>query len=620
MRSPKFSKFKPGKLATLSFLFILSTFMISTVVADPSFSSFAQGSSLGPVFSTPINLSNNKGHATNPDITNVGTNVYVAWSEGQKGLMFRESPDGGVTWYPPVSSTAQNLAPAGVSSAPLLSANGTNVYVVWSETLNGSTVAQIMEATSINNGLNFSAPFQITGSSTASLTPVIASWGDNVYVAWTSGTNSYISCSSNAGASWTNPFQYGSAHEPELAASGSYLYAVSDDSLYVFSNNCSSYSRGPYYLGSEPWIWASGPNVYAAGEGKGTTSSITLEVSNDYGVIWNRPIPLSANLSDVWAPMVYARGNSAWIAVHDYPGATTSQVYMYTTTNAGESWSGPVALSQAPKTGSDTSFPFTIASSDGQNVFVAWSQQISTGYWQLYTSYSANGGLNWTASPGIDASQNPTGTQGSNNNDLANAAISSYGTSCYATWQLISGTKDQVYFSASSLGSVYLPASMSIKPVKGSVGTTVTVQGSNFLPSTSVTIQFDGAAVTSALSNTGGNFTATFAVPSATAGTNIVTATDGKNILNSNFNVVSSISEKPVTGLPAKLVNVTGTGYAANSNVIVYFNSTQIASATTNGQGSFVASYNVPNIAAGKYAVEAIDASGDSSTINFTIS
>jgi hypothetical protein len=604
-------------------LFILVVFLGSSTIANPPPSAYAQSSSsLQPVFSTPINLSNDNGRAANPDIWNVGSNVYVAWSEGAKGLMFRESPNGGTTWYPPLTSPALDIATSSGNTAPLLSANGSNVYVVWSETI-GSGVAQIMEATSVNNGLNFSAPVQVSTGSAAALTPVIASWGNYVYVAWTSGADSYLSCSSNAGAqnSWTTPWEYGYAHEPQLAAwGGQYVYAVSDDSLWVSNNNCQPYSwrQERYSLGSEPWIWAYGPNVYAAGEGKGTSSRITIQVSNDYGQYWNTAT-LSTTFNDTWAPMVYAYGNSAWIAVHTNPGGSLSEVYMYTTTNAGASWSAPILLSTPPKDGSDTSFPFTVKTSDGENVFVAWSQQKTPGYWQLYASYSANGGLNWTASPGIDVSQNPNGTEASNNNDLANAAITSYGTSCYAVWQYIVGTKNQVYFSASTLGVVTPPASLSVIPVRGSVGTNTTVTGSYFLPSSTVSIELGGAPRMSAMSNSAGNFTATFAMPNATAGSHTVTATDGKNTLSSTFNVVSKITEKPVSGPPAKAVSLAGSGFAADSNVAVYFNGTQVASATTSSSGSFGSNYIVPSLAAGKYTVEAIDAQGDSATATFTI-
>lgn len=609
-------------------MFILGTFLVSTVFAGPILAAYAQSSSsqVQPIFSTPINLSGGSSQATNPDVWNVGNHVYVAWSEGSNGLMFRESPDGGTTWYPQVSQAAENLSTTGRTTAPLLSANGSNVYVVWSQTV-GTGVAQIYEATSTTYGASFSAPVQVSTETAASITPVIASWGNNVYVAWTSGTDSYLSCSSNLGASWTHPYEYGNQHEPEIAAWGSYVYVVSDAGMVINSNvnvnSCSNASswkaQNIHPWGSEPCIWTYSQNVYASWESKSNTSVVYYSYSNTYGSSWTPVRVLATTMNDTWAPMVWAYGNSAWIAYHSNPGGSLSRVYVYTTNNAGKNWTGPVGLSTTPKSGSDTSFPFTVVSSDGQNVFVAWSQQIKTGYWQLYVSYSGNGGTTWFQPPGIDASQNPAGTEGSNNNDLADAAIASYGTSCFAVWQLISGSTNQVYFSASTMGTPTVPASMSAKPVKGPVGTDETVTGSFFMPSTTITIEFDGTPVTSTASNSGGNFTATFPIPNTTAGSHVITATDGTNTLNSPFAVTPKISEIPVAGPGGRSVNLTGSGFAADSSVTINFNGSSVQSAMTSSQGSFSVSYTVPSLSNGKYTVESTDGSGNSATATFTI-
>ncbi len=621
-------KFHKHKIILYS-LFVLGTFLATAIFAGPTVASYAQSSGgVQPIFSSPVNLSNDSAEATNPDVWNVGSHVYVAWAEGTNGLRFRESPNGGATWYPTTTEPALNLAPSGRTTAPLLSANGSNVYVVWSQTI-GTGVAQVLEATSTNYGQSFSTAVQVSTQSAASITPVIASWGNNVYVAWSSGTDSYVSCSANAGTSgsWTKPLMYGDQHEPEIAAwGGQYVYAVSDAGMQVSSNNCNSWTSPSQTLGetlhpwgSEPWIWSYGPNVYASWEAKGNSSVVYYSYSNNYGVSWTKVAVLSSTLNDTWAPMVWAYGDSAWIAFHTNPGGSLSRIYMYMTNDSGHNWYGPTQLSTSPKSGSDTGFPFTVSSSDGQNVFVAWSQQIKPGYWQLYVSYSGNGGTSWIAPPGIDVSENPAGTEGSNDNDLADAAISAYGTTCFAVWQLMSGSSNQVYFSSSTMGIPTQPATMSLKPTKGFVGTSVTVTGSNFLPSASVTVEFDGTPIASTMSNSGGNFSATFTVPNAVIGPHNITATDGTSVLTSSFTVSPKITEKPVSGPSGKLVNVTGNGFAADSNVVVTFDGTDVATSQTNSQGSFTATYTVPTMASGGYSVEVSDGSGNSASATFTV-
>ena len=121
---------------------------------------------------------------------------------------------------------------------------------------------------------------------------------------------------------------------------------------------------------------------------------------------------------------------------------------MFTTTNGGNSWNAPVSLSGKGSANSDDSFPFTVSTSDGRNVFVGWSQQLSPGYWVMRVGYSTNVGITWSAAPGIDVSQNTIGEAG-NGTDVATAAISSFGTHCYATWQFMNGITNQIYFSYS---------------------------------------------------------------------------------------------------------------------------------------------------------------------------
>ncbi len=485
-----------------------------------------------PAFGGSIDLSQIGANASNPDIWNSGSYVYVVWAQNNSGLEFRMSPDGGATWYPPLSSAPLNLAQdGGYSSAPLLSANGSNVYVVWPEVVDGS--AQIMEATSTNYGESFSWTIQLTYGNSSNITPVIASWGDNVYVAWSAGTYSFVSCSNDSGApgTWTLPYNYGTQHEPEIAAwGGQYVYAVSDAGLVVSSDNCQSWqSESLHPWGSEPWIWTYGPNAYAAWESKGNSSVVYYSYSNSYGINWTQPSVLAPQFNDTWAPMVWAYNNSAWIAVHTYPGGPKSQVYMYTTSDAGENWSAPIQLSQGPQIGSDTSFPFTVTSSDGQNIFVAWSQQTNANTWQLYASYSPDAGVNWTAAPGIDVSQNPNGTQASNNNDLANAAIASYGANCYAVWQYMVGNTNQVYFASTQ----FSPPPITSTSTTGNLPTSTT--GTTMQSSTMVSI----SSRSSDSISTSQTIVSTSTTSSAKASTTLASET-GSVVTSSSSSVSSS--------------------------------------------------------------------------------
>ncbi len=327
-------------------VFALALFVLPSLVT----ASYASG----PTFSTPINLSNDLGRAIDPNIQNVGSKVYVVWTEGSGGIMFKASPDGGVTW----NATLKISNRGGVSQYPLMSANGSNVYVVWSQTIN--KVLQVFEATSINSGTSFSKPVQLTFANTAGgyITPVIASWGSNVYIAYVNASNqeSYVTCSATAGVSWTSAYLFGTFHEPQLAAvGGNYVYAVSDHSLQVSSNNCGigakqgdvNWTDDTPAVGvhAEPWLAASGNNVYAIWETKHSTSQVQVMNSSKSGLSWTAPANLSTTLPDSWNPMIGAVGNNAWIALQQYPGGSASQIFVYTTSNAVSTWSSPTSLS-----------------------------------------------------------------------------------------------------------------------------------------------------------------------------------------------------------------------------------------------------------------------------------
>ncbi|HXQ92601.1 MAG TPA: hypothetical protein VN739_06315 [Nitrososphaerales archaeon] len=95
---------------------------------------------------------------------------------------------------------------------------------------------------------------------------------------------------------------------------------------------------------------------------------VSIAVSSNSGVSFGAAHTFSQ--SDAWAPMIWAFGTDVWVAFHTHPGGSSSQMYVSKSTNNGGTWSTPVLL-----TTGFTSFPFTVWSSDGTNVFVAWSQQ-----------------------------------------------------------------------------------------------------------------------------------------------------------------------------------------------------------------------------------------------------
>ncbi len=203
-------------------IFILSAF------SAVSLSSSATTAS--PSFVAAYNLSNDGGKAQEPNVQSSGSNVYVTWTEGSRGILFRASPNNGTTWTPALTSTALKLSTkGGTTQAPLMAAFGSDVYVVWAQTSGAENNLQVYIAVSKNSGETFSAATQVAPMpDTPEITPVIAAYGSTVYVAWSANGTSVLTSSTNYGSAFSAPFTFSNIHEPQLAAFGSSGYAVAD--------------------------------------------------------------------------------------------------------------------------------------------------------------------------------------------------------------------------------------------------------------------------------------------------------------------------------------------------------------------------------------------------------
>ena len=348
-----------------------SAFSLLTVVvaASPS-----------PTFSSAINLSNDTAIAKDPTVSNNGQNVFVAWTEGGKGIHFRMSPDGGSTWMPQLFQTGMKLGPNGGAAAfPVMftqfqQVNSGDVYLAWSQTvkqLNGSMIAQIFVAASSNNGQSF-VTTQISQNSTHNqITPAIAASGNDVYVAWFSGQTSgengsdYVASSKNNGVSWGVPVDFVPSErggEVQVVAAGANVYVIGDGIFFTasytngdaWSQTIKLFTAPPrtstsFYYGREPWIAASGNLVYATWEANSTTSGISYHdqsvTSTDGGKTWGPAQNVTDPLKDNWEPENAAFGNNLFLTFHSL---NNQGVYVASATNVNSNsptWSSSKLLS-----------------------------------------------------------------------------------------------------------------------------------------------------------------------------------------------------------------------------------------------------------------------------------
>ncbi len=157
------------------------------------------------------------------------------------------------------------------------------------------------------------------------------------------------------------------------------------------------------------------------------------------------------------------------------------------------------------------------------------------------------------------------------------------------------------------------------------MGEEIDLEGQHFEGNDDLTVKFGGDSVdiesgdTSAESD--GSFDLTIEVPEVVAGEHTITVEDENDHTGEvTFTVEAALSASPDSGRIAELVTVSGTGFGASQDVSITFNGAQVATADTDSDGSFTATFTVPQVEAGTYDIEAEDDDGNSATASFTMS
>jgi len=161
-------------------------------------------------------------------------------------------------------------------------------------------------------------------------------------------------------------------------------------------------------------------------------------------------------------------------------------------------------------------------------------------------------------------------------------------------------------------------AGILLNPTTEFIGAQVKVTGAGFGPEKQVNVLFDGSSVVKAKADSKGSFSASFNVPTSTGGQHTVTVTDGTNSASATLTVQTGLTVTPNKGEVGTQVTVSGSGFKANKATAIYFKNNQVASISTDANGSFVAKFPVPANPSGKHTVKASDGtySGNS---DFTI-
>lgn len=158
----------------------------------------------------------------------------------------------------------------------------------------------------------------------------------------------------------------------------------------------------------------------------------------------------------------------------------------------------------------------------------------------------------------------------------------------------------------------------------GNVGDSFNISGNGFTASATVTILFDDASAGTVAATATGSFSSTaFTVPEAPRGSHNIKGQDTSSATSSptvSYTITPKITATPITGAVGDTVTLSGSGYAANSAVTVYFGNLNVTSTTANTLGSFTGlTFAVPSASRGSHTLRAQDAGGNAATATYTV-
>src|SRR5919107_133222 len=302
----------------------------------------------GTSFGTTENLSvNSTALSSRPQISAVGSNVYLAWTEpaaGNNEIFFRHSNDNGVSFRGERLISKTLSVDGEYALFPRIAAIGSNVYVVWQDKV--SENYEIFLRESNDGGGRFSGIKNLSRNNTGdSISPSIASLGNNVYVVWTDynpGKSEVFLRASKDNAStfggiknvsWSD----GDSYDPKIAFGGnSSVYVLWEDSSFrgftfdlVFrasDNSADTFQNkvkiGKYVgeIADRGQIAGTGNNIFvtwseAPRYSYPPTYKIFVEASRDNGKSFDDAVNLSTGQGSSIEPKIAVSGNNRIVYV-----------------------------------------------------------------------------------------------------------------------------------------------------------------------------------------------------------------------------------------------------------------------------------------------------------------
>jgi len=208
----------------------------------------------------PTLVNTGEGAATNPDIACIGNTVFVVWedtSDGEidaKNIYYSRSDSAGSSWLEEPIRLDGDEQGKYMSISPRIASSGDEVHVVWADVVNGAY--DIYAASSTTRGTSFEAPVRVDSDqpgSAFSAFPQLAVDGDGtVLVAWEDSRDQlndiYAAVSTDSGQSFSQDVRLDGGDDPGTADSFSPRVALSDGHAYVVWHDERNGANGDIYM------------------------------------------------------------------------------------------------------------------------------------------------------------------------------------------------------------------------------------------------------------------------------------------------------------------------------------------------------------------------------------
>jgi hypothetical protein len=181
-------------------------------------------------------------------------------------------------------------------------------------------------------------------------------------------------------------------------------------------------------------------------------------------------------------------------------------------------------------------------------------------------------------------------------------------------------------YGGASLGATYsIIPKMTLSASTGAVGSSITVSGTGFASSSTLSFFIDSTAISmSASTNSAGNFSnVAVVIPATYGGAHTLMVQDGSsNSLTADFTVTAAMTIGPTTGPVDTAVGITGNGFLASHAITFTYDGVGVSptsgSLTSDAGGSFSTNFKVPASSSGSHVITVSDGT-NSISANFTV-